>query len=210
MASSVMTSMLSMKFFDQIVHMNDMEEDALKEALMPYLKKKKVSDIRKKSASKRRFRQRRSWATFQASLTDRQFRRYFRMSRDCFQYLCDKIEANVGERTFKSECFLSDLKTSSESWNKYSVNLMQAHEASTGGFVSGEVKLALTLRLLAGGSYLDLALLYEVSSSSAYIRPVCLSIHRHGLSWPYWTSSLNVCSFHFDVVLFANLEEHAQ
>jgi hypothetical protein len=44
---------------------------------------------------------------------------------------------------------------------------MYAHEASTGGFVSGEIKLALTLRLLAGGSYLDLSLLYEVGSSYA-------------------------------------------
>ena len=36
------------------------------------------------------------------------------------------------------------------------------------GFVSGEVKLALTLRLLAGGSYLDMCLLYEVVSTYAY------------------------------------------
>ena len=34
--------------------------------------------------------------------------------------------------------------------------------------MSGEVKLALTLRLLAGGLYLDLSLLYEVSASYAY------------------------------------------
>ena len=38
----------------------------------------------------------------------------------------------------------------------------------TGGFVSGEVKLALTLRLLAGGTYMDLALLYEVGMTYAY------------------------------------------
>ena len=46
--------------------------------------------------------------------------------------------------------------------------MLYAHEGSTGGFVSGEVKLALTLRLLAGGSYLDLALLYEVGHTYAY------------------------------------------
>ena len=43
-----------------------------------------------------------------------------------------------------------------------------AHIQSTGGFISGEVKLALTLRLLAGGTYMDLALLYEVGMTYAY------------------------------------------
>ena len=45
---------------------------------------------------------------------------------------------------------------------------MCAHEASTVFFVSGEIKLALTLCLLAGGSYLDLSLLYKVGSSYTY------------------------------------------
>jgi hypothetical protein len=42
-------------------------------------------------------------------------------------------------------------------------NLMKAHSA-----ICGEIKLALVLRLLAGGSYLDLALLFETGSSYAY------------------------------------------
>ena len=44
----------------------------------------------------------------------------------------------------------------------------KAHKFLNGGFVSGEVKLALTLRLLAGGSYLDICLIYQVGWSSAY------------------------------------------
>eukprot|EP00986_Skeletonema_menzelii_P015617 scaffold12237_cov208-Skeletonema_menzelii.AAC.4 len=40
--------------------------------------------------------------------------------------------------------------------------------SSTGGFISGEVKLALSLRILAEGSYLDLALLFDRSSSSSH------------------------------------------
>ena len=43
-----------------------------------------------------------------------------------------------------------------------------AHELSTGGFIPGEVKLVLSLRLLAGGSYLDLALIYGVAESYTY------------------------------------------
>ena len=42
------------------------------------------------------------------------------------------------------------------------------HVQSTRGFLSGEVKLALTLRLLAGGSYMDLAILYEVGMTYPY------------------------------------------
>ena len=38
----------------------------------------------------------------------------------------------------------------------------------TGGLISGEIKMALTLRILAGGSYLDLSLLFEIGSSYAY------------------------------------------
>ena len=43
-----------------------------------------------------------------------------------------------------------------------STNILRAPEESTGGFIYGEIKLALTLRLLAGGSYLDLSLLFEM------------------------------------------------
>ena len=50
--------------------------------------------------------------------------------------------------------------------NKNKMN--NAHVQSTGGFISGEVKLALTLRLLAGGTYMDLALLYKVGMAYAY------------------------------------------
>jgi hypothetical protein len=44
-------------------------------------------------------------------------------------------------------------------WN----NIFFAHYYSTGGFISGEVKLALSLCILGGGLYLDVALLFESS-----------------------------------------------
>ena len=37
-----------------------------------------------------------------------------------------------------------------------------------GGVLSGEVKLAVMLRLMAGASYLDLLLIYEISTKSVY------------------------------------------
>ena len=165
----MLKSMLSMSFVDEIIHQNDLEEDALNLALLTYIEKKKLSAIRQHSASKRRYRQRKSWANFASNLTDRQFRRYFRMTRECFQHLCScYIESNVGERVFKSEEYLKDLRFSRDTSDNKTIKMLYAHEGSTGGFVSGEVKLGLTLRLLAGGSYLDLALLYEVGPSYAY------------------------------------------
>lgn len=164
----MLKGMIAMEFFNQIIHLDDLEDDALNIALLSYMEKKKVSAIRQDSASKRKFRQRRSWSSFQGNLTDRQFRRYFRMSKECFKHLCDRIEINIGEREFKSEEFLDDFQYSHDVSDKKSIRMLSAHEGSTGGFVSGEVKLALTLRLLAGGSYLDLSLLYEVGGSYAY------------------------------------------
>ncbi len=38
-------------------------------------------------------------------------------------------------------------------------NLVQVHSMYTGGIICGEVKLATTLRMLAGGLYLDLSII---------------------------------------------------
>lgn len=143
----------------------DGSEDQLLEEL---LRKQHNTSIAKQDAAKnRKCRQRASWMSFQNRLTDKQFRRYFRMERQCFQFLCDCIIANVGEGAFKSEEYLNELKHGYIVEEKQT-NILRAHEHTTGGFVSGEVKLALTLRLLAGGSYMDLALLFDVGFSTAY------------------------------------------
>ena len=47
-------------------------------------------------------------------------------------------------------------------------NITTRTAQSIGGFVSGEVKLAPMLRLLAGGTYMNLALLYKVGMTYAY------------------------------------------
>ena len=148
--------------------LNDMEDAILKETLGPSAKKKKLSKVRRKSARQRRFRERKSWAMFKANLTDRQFRRYFRMSKDCFESLCDSIIENVGKRQFKSEAYLSEFKGALAGNDLRSTNITRAHDETTGGFISGEIKLALTLRILGGGSYLDLAILFETGFSYPY------------------------------------------
>ena len=101
---------------------------------------------------------RKSLDNFQQKLSTKQFRRYFRMERYCFNLLVATIKDNAGEENFKSEQYIQNLES----------NIHTAHKKSTGGYISGEIKLALTLRLLAGGSYLDLELLFEVSFSYSY------------------------------------------
>ena len=80
------------------------------------------------------------------------------MSKDCFHHLCKRIEENVGRSTFKSEEYLQELCLGNIEETKQS-KTNNARVQSIRGFVSGEMKLALTLRLLAGGTYMDLALL---------------------------------------------------
>ena len=164
----MLKSILSLEFLSEIVHLDDLEDKALNNELLKYFDKIKLSANAKDGASKRRYRQRRSWASFSSTFMDRQFRRYFRMSRECFDHLVDRIETNVGERNFKREEYLQHLHHSTDPKDQATIRLMRAHEESTGGFVSGKVKLALVLRMLAGGSYRDISLLFEIYPSNTY------------------------------------------
>ena len=74
------------------------------------------------------------------------------MNRRTFLNLCNVIESNVGVDEFKSERYLDSL----ENQNSMIGSISRAHVATSSGFVSGEVKVAITLRILAGGAYLDL------------------------------------------------------
>ena len=153
---------------NQKFHLDSIDDAVLYHYIETWLKKKKISTTKRKNARNRRLRQRRGWAAFQHNLTDRQFRCYSRMSRDSFMYLCQKIKENVGEEVFKSESYLLLYRGANAGNSLFSRNILIAHEESTGGFISGEVKLALTLRLLGGGSYMDLAILFDTGFTYAY------------------------------------------
>jgi hypothetical protein len=86
----------------------DLEECNLSNKFARYMKKYRVSSLRKKSSRCRIWQQRKNWEEFSASLTDCQFRCYFRMTRECFDLLCTRIQDNVGEETFKSEAYLHE------------------------------------------------------------------------------------------------------
>ena len=98
------------------------------------------------------------------------------MYRLCFKKLCDALEQDVGEVEFMSEHFINTLPHTC--LHKKRKMMHVAQDQSTGGFVSGEIKLAITLRLLEGASYLDLMLLHTCGHSS-----MCRIFHHVITNW---------------------------
>jgi hypothetical protein len=99
-----------------------------------------------------------SFTDFASKLDNRQFQLMFRMDQKCFELLCSKIEQAVGEREFKSEKYLDQLYNS----NTKEAQMYRANIKTTGGYISGEVKVAVGLRILAGASYLDVACIFGI------------------------------------------------
>ena len=90
------------------------------------------------------------------------------MSKVLFQQLVDDVSAAVGTNEFKSEQFLQQRIDGVSIFPDRTNNILIAHNDSTGGFVSGEIKIAITLRILGGASYLDCSLFFEVSFNHAH------------------------------------------
>ena len=105
---------------------------------------------------RRREKTRILWSTVCKCIIDKQFRRMFRMTRACFQQLCAKIIMQIGESNFKSESYIDDFLMNKN-------RMFMAHQKTSGGYISGETKLTITLRLLAGGDACDLGILFDVS-----------------------------------------------
>jgi DDE superfamily endonuclease len=78
------------------------------------------------------------------------FHRMFRCHKVSFYRLVDKIKSRIDASVFKSEEWLI------------------IHNKKYSSAISGEVKIACTIRMLAGASYLDLLLSYGISSYMLY------------------------------------------
>lgn len=114
-----------------------------------------------RAAKERTPKKRFMWKDYINSVPDKHFRRTFRMSKGCFMELCKRIRNAVGEDTFKSEEYITTFQEKDVTSINYKKRRMAHARAFTSGeCICGEVKLAVTLRLLAGGSYLDIAALY--------------------------------------------------
>ena len=83
------------------------------------------------------------------SLSNKVFRRMFRCHKSSFRKLVRIIKSNTDPVEFKSEQWL--------------INHNEHNNA-----ISGEVKIACTIRMLAGASYLDLLLSYKISQCMLY------------------------------------------
>jgi len=101
-----------------------------------------------------------SWAEFNQLVSDEHFRRMFRMPRDVFASLCERLCKKVGERVFRPESFLME--------GGMAHKKMAAAQQHTGGCMPGEVKAAVLIRILTGGSYLDLVPLFGLVQSYIY------------------------------------------
>ena len=87
------------------------------------------------------------------------------MPLECFRKLCERIESEVGEENFLSEQYMKEKIQNAQSPKRHIYN---AHCKTSGGYLSGEIKVAITLRLLAGASYLDVSQIFDVSYSTCY------------------------------------------
>jgi hypothetical protein len=129
---------------------------------------------RKDEAKKRKPRLRTSWTKENARFSNRMFYRLFRMHRACFVHLCEKIERSVGEKEFKSEKYIEKLTMEGHSAKEGSI--MAAKLEKTGLYIPGEVKVAMTLRILAGASYLDMYLWFNVNPD--YVRYITRKVMK--------------------------------
>lgn len=121
--------------------------------------------VRSAIARQRRVRLRMIWAAEQRRISGRMFYRLFRMKKLCFVKLCNKIKIVVGEKEFKSEAYIENLKNLGYSTKES--QMYQCHLVTCGEYVPGEVELAITLQILAGASYLDMFLWYNISPDHA-------------------------------------------
>jgi DDE superfamily endonuclease len=92
-----------------------------------------------------------SWDQFCSNIATSHFRRMFRMSQELFCKLCVLICGRVGRNIF---CLEEDV--------------MKLNWMAKNPPIAGEIKAAISLRMLAGGSYLDLVMLFGVKTSHIY------------------------------------------
>jgi hypothetical protein len=91
---------------------------------------------------------------------DSRFRRYFRLSRESYQKLCTHLCVTVGENVFQPQERLHE--------ERQQDGFRQGAIHACGGKLSGEVRVAIFLRILAGASYLDLMVIFQVVHDPIY------------------------------------------
>ena len=120
----------------------------------------------------------RTFHVFASQLTAKTFRRMFRMSRHAFDRLCDKFIEHVGVYTFRPQSLLDGETGHGRRACAWRVKCMyHAVTTGAGGLISGETVLAILIRFLAGGSYLDIAGCYAIHFNTVF------AVIDKALSW---------------------------
>jgi hypothetical protein len=130
----------------------------------------------RKKRSKNEVRDREKAVAFLNDIPEGRFKRMFRVTKATFAMVLDRIRPMIGKR-----CGLKNNENNSKM------------------VIPPELKLAATLRWLAGGSYLDIAPLYSLSIESFH--------HPQGPLWPTIEAINQQFSFNFDVSDKDKLEE---
>ena len=159
-AASAAVVIGQLSHLNQQIHEMTEEDEFIMQHVVPMLWR---SSCNRYHAVRRVCRQRQRWSSFMGDLTNRQFQRYFRMNKALFQQLCDCIEGCVGAVEFKSEQYLDARLMSPPKWSN---NIIHAHHKSIGGMICGEVKLAVTLRILSCSVDLICAMAKKIVSKS--------------------------------------------
>ena len=88
------------------------------------------------AALHRRKKRRIIWSEINDRISDNHFRRMFRMNRNCFQLLCQKIISTVGESKFKSEEYIAAFLVNPYSpLSLQSAKIHNAHCYTSGGYI---------------------------------------------------------------------------
>ena len=136
-----------------------------------------------------------TFSQFAAKITEYAFRRIFRTNLDAFNKLCDVFSRHIGVST----CLYQYVLDNPTEGIGYS-NILRGLLKSTGGYISGEVALAIFLRLIASGMIYDIAGywgLYPTIIYRAFDRVLSwvnailfgmmdISRYLSAASWPAW------------------------
>ena len=107
--------------------------------------------------SKRFYRwNRTTFHQFSLRLAEVTFRGMFRMSKHCFHKLCIRVSNEIGENVFLPQLSLDNIDRICSIPHRLR-NLMTGRVCDFGGDISGEIKLAIFIRVLAGGCFWDIA-----------------------------------------------------
>ena len=115
------------------------------------------------------------WSEYNGRISERMFYRMYRMKRPCFNMLCDKIERAIGKERFKSEKYINELRMLGYSTPRSRMYHCNLH--TSGEYIQGELKVAITLRYLAGASYLDLFMAYHIQAN--YVHTIIEDVKKN-------------------------------